>query len=64
MNRPADATGGGGEVIIYGRDGRIRDKDTVALGRDPNPPREEALVALITGYEAELSGGRRRGGPS
>jgi hypothetical protein len=31
---------GGGEVITHGRDGRIRDSDTVAPGRDPNPPRD------------------------
>jgi hypothetical protein len=30
---------GGGEVVIHGRDGRIRDKDTVAPGNDPNPQR-------------------------
>lgn len=29
---------GGGEVAIHGRNGRIRDKDTVAPGNDPNPP--------------------------
>ena len=27
---------GGGEVVIHGRDGRIRDKDTVAPGNDPS----------------------------
>lgn len=26
------------EVVIHGRDGRIRDKDS--FGRDPNPPRD------------------------
>ena len=31
---------GGGEVAIHGRDGRIRDRDTVAPGNDPNPPRD------------------------
>ena len=31
---------GGGEVVIHGRDGRIRDKDTVPPGNDPNPPRD------------------------
>jgi len=31
---------GGGEVRIHGTDGRIRDSDTVAPGRDPNPPRD------------------------
>ena len=29
---------GGGEVVIHGRDGRIRDSDTVPPGSDPNPP--------------------------
>lgn len=32
---------GGGEVIIHGRDGKIRDKDTVAPGNDPNPPKDK-----------------------
>lgn len=31
---------GGGEVTIHGRNGRIRDSDTVAPGNDPNPPRD------------------------
>lgn len=31
---------GGGEVVIHGRDGRVRDSDTVAPGNDPNPPRD------------------------
>ncbi len=31
---------GGGEVRTHGRDGRIRDSDTVAPGNDPNPPRD------------------------
>jgi hypothetical protein len=31
---------GGGELIIKGTDGRIRSKDTVAPGNDPNPPRD------------------------
>lgn len=29
---------GGGELSTQGRDGRIRDKDTVAPGNDPYPP--------------------------
>ncbi|HEX4826344.1 MAG TPA: DUF2188 domain-containing protein [Candidatus Polarisedimenticolaceae bacterium] len=29
----------GGEVVIHGRDGRIRDKDS--YGRDPNPPKDK-----------------------
>lgn len=32
------ANDGGGEAVIHGRDGRIRDSDTVAPGNDPNPP--------------------------
>lgn len=31
---------GGGEVVIHGRDGAIRDSDTVAPGNDPNPPKD------------------------
>jgi hypothetical protein len=31
---------GGGEVVIHGRDGRIRDSDTVSPGNDPNPPKD------------------------
>jgi len=31
---------GGGEVVIHGRDGKIRDSDTVQPGNDPNPPRD------------------------
>ena len=31
---------GGGEVVIHGQDGRIRDSDTVAPGRDLFPPRD------------------------
>ncbi len=31
---------GGGEVRIHGRDGKIRDSDTVSPGKDPNPPRD------------------------
>jgi hypothetical protein len=31
---------GGGEAIIHGRDGRIRDSDTVPPGNDPFPPRD------------------------
>ncbi len=32
---------GGGEVRIHGRDGAIRDSDTVAPGTDPKPPRDK-----------------------
>lgn len=30
---------GGGELITQGRDGKIRDKDTVSPGNDPFPPK-------------------------
>lgn len=33
--------GGGGEVRIHGKDGRIRDADTIAPGNDPHPPRDK-----------------------
>jgi hypothetical protein len=32
---------GGGEVRIHGRDGKIRDSDTVPPGNDPNPPKDK-----------------------
>lgn len=32
---------GGGEVVIHGRDGRIRDSDTIPPAKDPNPPRDQ-----------------------
>lgn len=32
---------GGGELRIHGRDGRIRDADTIPPARDPNPPRDK-----------------------
>lgn len=28
----------GGELVIHGRDGRIRDADTIPPGNDPFPP--------------------------
>jgi hypothetical protein len=31
---------GGGERITQGRDGKIRSKDTIAPGNDPNPPKD------------------------
>jgi hypothetical protein len=31
---------GGGELRIHGRDGRIRDSDTISPGNDPMPPRD------------------------
>lgn len=32
---------GGGEVRIHGRNGKIRNSDTVAPGKDPYPPRDK-----------------------
>ena len=32
---------GGGELTVQGRDGRIRSKDTIAPGNDPNPPKDK-----------------------
>lgn len=42
INRAKDIVrkAGGGEVRIHGKDGRIRDSDTIAPGRDPNPPKD------------------------
>lgn len=31
---------GGGELTIKGENGRIRSKDTIAPGNDPNPPKD------------------------
>lgn len=31
---------GGGERTTLGRDGKIRSKDTIAPGNDPNPPKD------------------------
>ena len=31
---------GGGELTVMGRDHKIRSKDTIAPGNDPNPPRD------------------------
>lgn len=32
------ANDGGGEVRIHGRNGQIRDSDTIPPGNDPHPP--------------------------
>lgn len=32
---------GGGELITKGVDGKIRSKDTIAPGNDPNPPKDK-----------------------
>ncbi len=34
---------GGGELKIKGTDGKIRSKDTIAPGNDPNPPKDKEL---------------------
>ncbi len=31
---------GGGELTTKGRDGKIRSKDTIPPGQDPNPPKD------------------------
>jgi hypothetical protein len=31
---------GGGELTVKGENGRIRSKDTIAPGNDPNPPKD------------------------
>ncbi len=31
---------GGGELSTHGLDGRIRSKDTIPPGNDPNPPKD------------------------
>jgi hypothetical protein len=35
------ANQGGGELTTMGRDGRIRSKDTIQPGSDPNPPKDK-----------------------
>ncbi|TAK64592.1 MAG: DUF2188 domain-containing protein [Dehalococcoidia bacterium] len=32
---------GGGELTTKGRDGKIRSKDTIPPGNDPNPPKDK-----------------------
>jgi len=32
---------GGGERVTHGVDGKIRSKDTIAPGNDPNPPKDK-----------------------
>ena len=32
---------GGGELMVKGRDGKIRSKDTISPGSDPCPPRDK-----------------------
>jgi hypothetical protein len=35
------STQGGGELAIKGLNGRIRSKDTIPPGNDPNPPKDK-----------------------
>ncbi len=37
--RESAATSGGGELIIHGRDGAIRQKNTIPPAEDPFPPK-------------------------
>jgi hypothetical protein len=32
---------GGGELVVKGEDGKIRSKDTISPGNDPNPPKDK-----------------------
>jgi hypothetical protein len=32
---------GGGELTVKGLDGKIRSKDTISPGNDPNPPKDK-----------------------
>ena len=32
---------GGGELTTKGRDGKLRSKDTIPPGNDPNPPKDK-----------------------
>lgn len=42
LNRAREivANDGGGEVRIHGRNGQIRDSDTIPPGHDPHPPKD------------------------
>lgn len=37
--RRSAAASGGGELVVHGRDGQIRQKNTIAPAEDPFPPR-------------------------
>lgn len=39
--RELEKNTGGGELVDHGRDGRIRDSDTVPPAHDPFPPRDK-----------------------
>ncbi|ROS39389.1 DUF2188 domain-containing protein [Amycolatopsis thermoflava] len=40
-SRAREITGNtGGDTVIHGKDGRVRDKDTSPRGHDPNPPKD------------------------
>ncbi len=40
MAKDLARSSGGGEVRIHGRDGKIRDSDTVPPANDPHPPKD------------------------
>ena len=50
---------GGGEVRIRGRDGRIRDSDTVPPARDPNPSDGQAPLGVHMATPEALEEHRR-----
>ena len=42
--REISVNGGGGELVIHGRDNKIRKKDTTRGGNDPFPPRDKDFL--------------------
>ena len=46
----------GGEPVIHGRNGRIRDWDTIAPGNDPLPTGGQAVGAIMDGSGSALTG--------
>ena len=53
---------GGGELITKGANGRIRSKDTIAPGRDPNPPKDREHLTDSNDPMRTFSWGRCRVG--
>ena len=43
-------------VVIHGRNGQIRDSDTIAPGNDPFPTGGQAVGAVMNGRESTLAG--------
>lgn len=41
LAKQSTANSGGGEVKIHGRDGKIRDSDTIPPTKDPYPPEDK-----------------------